>query len=63
MKRALALILAAVMALALVACGQKETPTTPDNSDQQQEDQTPEGWVPTNVLLHGHGDPPKTLSS
>ena len=47
MKRALALILAAVMALALVACGQKETPTTPDNSDQQQEDQTPEGWVPT----------------
>lgn len=49
MKRALALILAMLMSLSLIACGQKEEQALNDSTTQQpvQEDKTSEGWVPT----------------
>ena len=40
MKKLFALLLALAMVLSLVACGEKETPVEPENTDSQQEEQT-----------------------
>ena len=37
MKRFLSILLALVMVLSLVACGNKTTPDTPDTPDKQEE--------------------------